>query len=173
MTLVIHGKSGERKTSRACQLVSDLRQRGYTVGGIVAHGLRSEGLRSGFDLEELLSGNRVPLARAGQVSPVRIGRFGFSREGIAFGREALALPRLRRADLIVIDEVGPWELEGNGWSRELDRLSALPVPMVMTVRTSLVDEVTRRWGKRDAAVFAAQGVTSQQILDALQTQYPA
>ncbi len=168
MTLIIHGQSGERKTSRACQLVTALRTHGYVVGGIVAHGLRTEGVRSGFDLEELLTGRRVPLARAGEESAVRIGRFGFFGEGIAFGRAALAAAYLPQADLIVIDEVGPWELEGDGWSQELDRLSTLPVPMVMTVRSSLVDEVTRRWGKREAAAFAAHSACSQQMFSILQ-----
>lgn len=104
---------------------------------------------------------------------MHIGRFGFFGEGIDFGRAALSAPQLRQADLIVGDEVGPWELEGDGWAKELDWLSILAVPMVMTVRTSLGDEVTRRWGKRESAILPVRTAGLQQMLAALQTPYPA
>ncbi len=52
----------------------------------------------------------------------------------------------QQADIVVIDEVGPMELEGSGWSESLDSLQNVSVPVQLwSVRETLSGEVMKHW----------------------------
>jgi nucleoside-triphosphatase THEP1 len=60
--------------------------------------------------------------------------------------------------LVVIDEVGPFELQGKGWAASLDRLAAKEgIILMMSVRRSMVREVIRHWGLEGRIVFDVNG----------------
>jgi len=71
-------------------------------------------------------------------------RFFFSPDGLVFAN-ALLEQAAREAEVIVVDEVGPLELSSGGFAPGLRALLCAPAFLVLTVRSSLVDEV-RSWG---------------------------
>jgi nucleoside-triphosphatase THEP1 len=166
---IVSGERGAGKSTLVAALVEGLRTAGLSVGGLHAPGLWEEGRRSGFDAVDLLTGQSRPLCRREAPEdwlPLR--DFRFSPDGIAFGRRALADARLHGVDVLLIDEAGPFELQGGGWAPELDVLvQERRKPMVWVVRSSLVDAVRKRWGLDDARVFPAGPGKAEELLGEL------
>jgi len=167
--VLLTGPTGSGKTTLATALVEYLREQGVTVAGILAPGLLHEGRRTGFDIVDLATGERAPLAREqheGGASHVRWSRFAFSAEGLALGNRALAV-NAAGAELVVVDEVGPLELAGSGWAPALDALADSPAGLVLVVRESVLEDVRARWGSAAAAVYDVAFATPAQIGDRL------
>jgi nucleoside-triphosphatase THEP1 len=169
-SVIVTGATGSGKTTLATAVVERLRARGSRVAGILAPGYLADGRRTGFDIVNLATGERKPLAReeARVVGPhARWSRFAFSTEGLAFGHKALA-EDARGADVVVIDEVGPFELSGGGWAGALDALVAMPTGvMLLVVRESVVDAVKARWGSAESVVCDIATAGADEIADRL------
>jgi nucleoside-triphosphatase THEP1 len=167
---ILTGGTGSGKTTRAREVVEGLRARGLRVGGILAPGLLEDGRRTGFDLVNLATGESARLARehgsdAGRHA--QWSRFSFEAEGLALGRKALG-PDARTADVVLVDEVGPFELAGGGWAQALDELVRSHAGVVLlVVRASIVDEVERRWGSSDSVVWDAAATAADDIVQAV------
>jgi nucleoside-triphosphatase THEP1 len=164
-TAVLSGPTGSGKTTLALAVVECLRGRGVRVAGILAPGLLDHGRRTGFDIINLATGARAPLAREQQDTPgahARWSRFAFHDEGLALGRRALGTDA-ERAEVIVVDEVGPFELAGGGWAPALDALTRFSGRVVFVVRDSLVEEVTARWGSDDSVVYRVSEADAAEI----------
>jgi nucleoside-triphosphatase THEP1 len=165
---ILTGETGSGKTTRAKEVVERLRAQGLRVGGILAPGLLEEGRRTGFDLVNLATGESAQLAResAGGAAPhAQWSRFSFSEQGLALGLKALG-PDSVGADAVLVDEVGPFELAGGGWAPALDQLALDGTrPVVMVVRSSIVDAVRRRWGSADSVAWDASGTPADEIVE--------
>jgi nucleoside-triphosphatase THEP1 len=115
----------------------------------------------GFDLVNLCSGRRAPLARR-NTGPRQDRSFHFLADGLRLGDEALGPPATRDADLIVVDEYGPWELKSRLWRRATDRLmTSVDAVLLLVVREELVDEVLRLYtgpATRKLAALAPESV---------------
>jgi nucleoside-triphosphatase THEP1 len=154
--VILRGRTGSGKTTLAREVVTLLRQRGQTVAGILAPGLLEDGRRTGFDVVNLATGESTALARetADVEGPhARWSRFAFSAEGLALGRRALG-PDSEGADVVVVDEVGPFELAGGGWAASLDDLARnFHGAFLLVVRRAIVEAVLARWGPPDTVVW--------------------
>lgn len=144
---VITGPRGAGKSGILAETVDALKKEGVAAGGISAPGLWRDGKRYGFDAVNLGTGERAELCRKdGPDDWPRVGQFRFRPEGIEFGRGALALSRLKGANLVVIDEIGPWELEGGGWAPELELLlKERKKVILLVVRKELLEKACARW----------------------------
>ncbi len=167
---ILAGGTGSGKTTRAREVAEALRARGLRVGGILAPGLLDGARRTGFNVVNLATGESASLAREHTSEAGRHAqwsRFSFSSEGLALGRKALG-PDAQSADVVLVDEVGPFELAGGGWAQALDELTRDHAgPVVLVVRSSIVDAVTRRWGSADTVTWEAAGTSAQEIADAV------
>ncbi len=167
------GPPGIGKSTVLSKVVLNLRSRGLIVGGCVTSEVRVSGRRVGFRLRDLLTDEEGELASdTGRLGP-RVGKYRVNLEGVsAVGGKSL-LTAARKADLIVIDEVGPMELTSPDFRRSLEgciasgkpilaiihermndplieelRSLALvePIEVSLTNRDSLANEVTRKIG---------------------------
>jgi nucleoside-triphosphatase THEP1 len=171
-TTIVTGATGAGKTTVVGQVIERLRARGLRVAGILAPGHVTAGRRTGFDLVNLATGERVVLAREGQPPPgqhAQWSRFSFDAAGLELGRRALG-PDAAGAHVVVVDEVGPFELSGGGWADALDALRRFDGATILVVRESLVEEVKARWGSADTTVHdvtADPGAIADAIADRL------
>jgi nucleoside-triphosphatase THEP1 len=169
--VVITGATGSGKTTLTLAVIDRLRSRGVRVAGIVAPGILSDGRRTGFDLVNLATGERAALAREQQNvggPHARWSRFAFSPEGLALGRRALT-DDARGADVVVVDEVGPFELSGGGWAAPLDALAhGYEGRLLLVVRESVVDAVKARWGPAETTVHDVAATDPDEIAIRLQ-----
>lgn len=157
--LLLTGSRGSGKTTLLEQAARRLKSEGCRVAGILSPGYCNDGVRSRFDLLILDTGERLLLAERNGAEPPDSGRcYRFLPETLAAGRAALAHERIAAAEVVFVDEVGPMELRGEGWAPALERLAACGMPMVWTVRPSLVEEVRRRWNLAGARVIEAGSV---------------
>ncbi len=166
---VVTGHRGEGKTTFVAKVVEGLRGRGLRVAGILSPGELREGVRWTIDLVDLSTGHRRPFAtRETSSAWPGTGAFFVDPAGLAAGEIALSPEAVDGADLVVVDEVGPWELAGNGWAEALERLrgSGHP-PLILVARRSLADEVLARFAPTGAPVWDVSGVAPDEVVEAL------
>ena len=115
------------------------------VAGFVTDELRERGRRVGFAVESF-GGERATLAHRSFAGPPRVGRYGVDLQ--AFERVALpALEAARRADVVILDELGKMELASERFCDATERLFDGAAPIVATIhvfRHPFTDALKRR-----------------------------
>lgn len=146
--------TGEREAgkSTACRETIALAQaRGYTCGGVLTLS-RPDGA---LDLLDVQSGDIRRLTVGIDAGPVVIqGRFRFSPSTLAWGNTAIACAAA--CNLLVIDEVGPLEIErGEGWQGAFSALEEGDFSLALVVvRPELVVQAQLRLPITATAVIA-------------------
>jgi nucleoside-triphosphatase THEP1 len=108
------------------------------------------GQRIGYDLIDLRTGTRRTLARVVDEpgAATTVGVYQFDSRAVEEGNAAIIAAVREGLDLVAIDEVGPLEFRGEGWSRALqvclDECTSQQ-ELVIVVRPSLVDELPARF----------------------------
>ena len=140
--LLLVGRSGEGKTTLLQQTVAE--NKGLTFGGIVCPGTFKNGRRYSSEVNCLSTGKSALFAKRTKTSGN--GPFMFYDDGQALAAKALKAAGHCETDCVVVDEVGPLELKGQGHAPLLAPLLSLEKPMhIWAVRPDIVDEVCRRW----------------------------
>ena len=144
---IIRGDQGAGKTTVLGDIVRTLRTENITVRGFLSHVVRDAGERTGYDLEILAGGERLPLCRRnGGTGAASVGPFTFTAAGIAAGVDALTTGANGAGQVIVVDEVGPLEMKDKGWASALPHLMAQEGAIVLlAVRPSLLSAVQEKW----------------------------
>jgi nucleoside-triphosphatase len=144
------GEKHSGKTTSAANLVKIARGEGFSVAGLSAPSLYDGDELLGFDVIDLHSEARVPLARR------ETGRFTFFAEGLEFGNAALSTTAAKSADLVIVDEFGPLELNGQGWRKNVDLLIASSSALILlVVRQELADKVRQIYIDFPCRILAA------------------
>lgn len=135
------------KTSFLSSMADLLQKEGIAVGGFLCPGSFSEGKRSGFDLKQISSGMQVRLAGLQEREHwFKYRRFWFNPMAFAQGENWIVESLKKQVKVVIIDEVGPMELEGRGWAGLLDRLAENDsMIQLWSVRELLVSQVLERW----------------------------
>lgn len=143
----ITGQVQGGKTTFLTELSKALDNRGLKIDGFLCPGEFEEGQRSGFSLKNIRTGEEVPMASLHEtIDWIKYRRFWFNPVAFKRGKEWIRECLKQEAQVIVIDEVGPMELEGSGWSVLLDDLVKETVPVQLwSVREHILQEVMQRW----------------------------
>lgn len=152
--VIITGEKHEGKTTFTADLVKFLKKHGKSIGGFLSLGSFEDNRRSSFKLRSLEDGREMPLCSIHFTSGEQAGPFRFSREGLQFGKKLLTPGALSGKDVVVIDEIGPFELKGKGWSEAITELmSHSEILFIWVVRKSLVEEVINHWELTRPEIF--------------------
>jgi nucleoside-triphosphatase THEP1 len=74
-------------------------------------------------------------------------------------------------DLIVVDEVGPFELDGKVWADSLTHLlGGQKYSLLLVVREQLVSRVIQQWSLKNAMIFEIGQVKPTQVSAAILSQ---
>ena len=98
-----------------------------------------------------------------------MGKYFFIPEAIVFGCDALSVVRNLESQIVLIDEIGAWELQGQGWATSLNELIInCEMPLIVTARKSFLELVIENWMFQNPLViepndFAADDVFSEII----------
>jgi nucleoside-triphosphatase THEP1 len=153
--IIISGERQGGKTTFVKDLLKKLQARRIQCAGFLAIGVHQEGKRIGFDLLDFRESNVFELCRLSQNNAlVSFQRFEFNHETMAKGMEILQPEKIGKAEVVVIDEVGPIELKNEGWSESIRLLCEHPEYLqIWIVRQPLVRQVAASWQVGDVYVF--------------------
>jgi nucleoside-triphosphatase THEP1 len=146
--ILLIGDRHAGKTTTCRRLAEQAQQRGFSVGGIVAPAVHDRDRCTGYNVLDLATGRSTRLATLEGPGVEQVGGFHFVAEGLALGRTALTDATERAPQLVIVDEVGPLELAGGGWSRQLDELARREGVTLFTLRRALAQQVAQRWTVR-------------------------
>ncbi len=163
---IVTGDRGAGKTSLLAKLAEEYRQLHYCVGGILSPVVRKDSVPIGYDVVNIQTGEHVPLCRnEPNGAGIKIGEWIFLDDGIRFGQASLDPSSLGACDLVIIDEVGPLELENKVWATSLDRLvGSSSCPIILAARESIIQRVQYRWSFTPEYIWKIEGSNSGELL---------
>lgn len=143
---IVTGRRGAGKTTFCRKLAERARALGWDVAGLLSPAVLGAG-KTGIVALDLRHGESRLLAsaepRAGYA--LRLGMWWFDPDTLAWGNQVLAaaLP----CDLLIVDEIGPLELElGQGWSAALEVLAGVSYRLALVVvRPEYCADFQERW----------------------------
>lgn len=125
------GISGSGKTSRVIEKCDELSKQGKKIGGIITLGNFKNDQRYRFWVKNLKSEKSMLLAERDMSSSLCQGAFGFSLEAIDFGNACVREAIVSNVDVLVIDEIGPLELQEKGWFSCLQEVKKVKIPQIL------------------------------------------
>ena len=161
---IITGKTGSGKSSFLVKLLERLQRRKISVSGILTKGIWRNGKKHVYEIQNIQTGKTMPLVSRGFIENWnKIGNFYFNPEAILFGNKILTDPGLIKNDLIVLDEIGPFELDDKIWADSVSRLLLTSdCPMIWVVRDKLIKEVIKKWKLQEPGIIDIEKVSVRQ-----------
>lgn len=153
--IIITGDIGQGKTTFTQKVVNQLQAQNVAVTGFLSLGINEHGTRAGFNLLSLDDGGSGQLCTT-QKRPewLSFGRYFFNPAGLELGDSLLQPEKTAGKDIVVIDEVGPLEINKLGWTRGIERLLAgTALLQCWVVRRSLLQQIARKWDVGTVYVF--------------------
>ena len=150
--ILLTGEKHSGKTTFLKKVAAKLKKENFRIAGFLAPSIYEGAFLSGFDIVDINNGRRVKLARRKSLDEA----FQFSEHGLKFGRKILKSKETRNADLIIIDEFGPLELQGGGWRECVDSLlKSVKSLILLVVRKESAEEVSRLYSHKHPIVLPA------------------
>jgi len=139
--LVITGRPGVGKSTLFNRVVETLRRNNLSVAGLIAFEERDmSGVRIGFKIQDLSTGDWAWLAKRDYSSHVRVGAYGvFVGEANRIVERALSKEVVAKSDVLCVDEVGPMELKLPSFKPLLIEALHLGKPSILVVHHRLSD----------------------------------
>ncbi len=127
------GEPGCGKTTAIKKTCEILTAQGRKVGGIISGEIREAGVRVGFSLEDITTGQVGTLAHINQKEGPQVGKYRVNLPDI----QRIAVSAIKRAiadsDVIMIDELGPMELNSMPFILGVEMALATPKPFLGTI----------------------------------------
>lgn len=164
---IITGEQGKGKTSFLSSLVDLLRKEAIPVGGILAKGEWTKNQRSGFQMVDIESGKEMPLAAViKKKNWIPLGKFFFNPKSISHGHTLLTGKQILEKPIVVLDEIGPFDLQGKLWSSGLYKLrNSYSGILILSVRNKLVQEVIQHWNLYHAEIIHPDRIKATDLVE--------
>ena len=147
LVFIVTGRRGEGKTSFVSGLTAGFAEMNLMPDGILALTSPGKEIPGRYTLKHIQSGRMIPLCSRKQVRGwQKTGPFYFNPQALEAGNRILTHPGIKNNDLIILDEIGKFELEGRIWAESLTWLLLnVSCPLIITVREALVEQVIGHW----------------------------
>ena len=147
--ILVTGPSGIGKTSILRRTVKELNHRNYSVGGMICREVREGGLRVGFEVMDLVTGQRGWLAHINQPTGPKVGKYHVNLTDLSFIGAGSIVAAVQNADILAIDEIGPMELLSKPFSNALLLAVNSNKPLFGTIHYKLSNSIIDGIKKRD------------------------
>ena len=166
------GPKHSGKTTAAQRLLDRVRTEGFRPAGFLSLSIYDHDQLTGFDLHDIGTDGRMPLARRTSQPGQKVGAFTLLPNALDLGHQALALSAVANADLVIVDEFGPLELNAQGWRQSVDTLiDACPALVLLVVRRGILHQVHTLYAHAHPADLNAQDPhAADQVLCLLRTR---
>ena len=146
--ILVTGPPGIGKTSILRRTVKELKNRKFTIGGIFCREVREGGIRVGFEITDISTGQRGWLAHVNQPTGPTIGKYHVNLTDLDVISSGSILDALKNADIVAVDEIGPMELLSPAFSSALTKAVESSKPLIGTIHyrlsNSLVNSIKAR-----------------------------
>jgi nucleoside-triphosphatase len=139
---LITGRPGSGKTSVIERAMSILRERGFRAGGLYCPEIREGGVRVGFRIIDLMTGEERILAHVHQREGPQVSKYRVNVANVDELSEVAIGRALQEADFVVIDEIAPMELYSEGFRRAVQSALESPKPLLAIVHQRTVTGFT-------------------------------
>ena len=141
--LLLTGSPGVGKTTVLTKTVSILKEKGFSVGGMISREVRESGVRVGFEIVDLGSEKRGWLAHVNQKVGPQVGKYRVNLEDLEnIGAQAIEYAT-ENCDVIAIDEVGPMELFSEKFREATRRALESPKQVIAVVHWKAQDRLIK------------------------------
>lgn len=143
MFVILTGSVHSGKTTLLKQAAAGLNKRGFVVDGFLCISVWEHDQVLGYDLLPIKTGKKIPFIRlTGEKDWERIGPFFFVPQTLE--KANYIIRQGIEADLLIVDEVGPLELQGKGlWPALQHILPHKQINILLVVRSGLLDAVLK------------------------------
>ena len=149
--VLVTGAVGAGKTTYCRSQIDAARRSGQDVAGVLSPARFEHAVKVGIDVQDLRSGETRRLAHLraafeeADAADIVTQRWRFDQAALGWADEALATAT--PCDLLVVDELGPLELEqGRGWVAGLNAVTTRSFDVALVVvRASLLTPALARW----------------------------
>ena len=165
--IILTGEQGSGKTTFLQEMIFGLAIKGVQTAGILAEGFWKNYERDYFELINLKSKNRILYCqRDPKDGWEKLRHFYINPDGQKFGEAALDPNHLKNTDIVVIDEIGPFELKGKGWAKAIESiLVGLPEStMIWVVRKSLLNEVIDHFKINPMKIYHVEEACAENVV---------
>jgi len=162
---VISGEQGEGKSTFLERILEEFDRNKIKFGGILARGQWKNNIRDNFELIDLKSGSSVLYCQKDAMPGwEKIRSFYINPAGADFGENALQHHYLKDVDIIIIDELGPYELMGKGWTFAVNEIiNNTEIPMIWVIRESHLQEILAYFKITTFRVFYIKTETPKRV----------
>ena len=168
MIIAITGSRGKGKSFILEKIAKSLRSKTTSLGGVISRSIVRGENHHEYELLCVGSGRSLPLATPCQNtgtsssgSTIRFGAYRFFTESLQLGNRTISEDLGKNC--LFIDEVGRWEMEGGGWSRNLDAIRNRKPPTLIGIRRGLVQIVSYKWKLDISSIFDLDTMNFQYV----------
>jgi nucleoside-triphosphatase THEP1 len=150
---ILTGPVHSGKTTFLNNIIPLLRGKNLKIDGYLSKALWENEEFIGYDLVDLRDHENYPFIRKeGSEKWERIGSFFFRPKTLDIAKKIIH--RCGQADLFIIDEVGPLELNDKGiWPALMDVLTIPEQHLLLVVRDSILEDLIEKMQREDYMVY--------------------
>jgi len=162
MNILIQGKPGCGKSTLIQKMIKLMQQKGKQIGGINTPELR-EGQRLGFEIVDMITGDRGILAHKSQPEGPRVSQYKVNlRDLDNIGVKGIKKALEKKVDFIIIDEIGKMELVSSAFQEIV--WEALELQKVFgTIGQISHPFVTKVYNRNDLNLYTLTPQTREQV----------
>jgi len=153
--IFITGQPGIGKTSVLLNAIEILKKRGYTVGGMISREVRERGVRIGFEIVDIYTGQRGWLAHVNQPEGPKVSKYRVNLEDLKTIGVNSVLNAIEKTDIVAVDEIGPMELFSPEFKRAVVQALKSNKPLLGTIHQRA----------RDALIYTIKARKDTEILE--------
>ena len=167
--LIISGPVHGGKTTFVNGLAAVLKDHGTDLDGFICKGRFTGGERSAFTLVDLDDGSEIAFATIIKMPGwERFRRFYINPEALVKGEQIIRRAIRKGVKVLVVDEVGPLELEGGGWSGILEVLAGeRSLMQIWVARQQIVESLKQKWNIPEENVFRLERGGEEKLTEAI------
>jgi nucleoside-triphosphatase THEP1 len=169
MIFLLTGPVRSGKTTLVKNTLSAVKESSFRISGYLSPAIWKGEDFLGYDLLDLRDNRTYPFIRKrGEEKWEKIGRFYFLPKTLDLAEKIIL--KARRADITVVDEVGPLELSGGGvWSALKKVLAEPELKFLLVVRSSILSRFQSRIESEKIKIFhVKQATTQEKIIKSLE-----
>ena len=139
--ILVTGPPGIGKTSIMRRTLNELKKSEHAIGGMICREVHEGGLRVGFEIMDLSTGQRGWLAHVNQLTGPAVGKYHVNLTDLDVIGAGSILDAVQNADILAIDEIGPMELLSKAFSNTLRQAVESSKPLLGTIHYKLTNSV--------------------------------